>query len=479
MQTILCLWDGTPEGYDPAAFERDVATTSAGSPARGRWSIGRRRHGMAPGDRVFLLRQHNQRGIVGAGRLVDGVVRREAHWRPDVQDQALYVDIDWDRILNVHDRLPLETLMEEVPGHQWRGIRSSGQIVHPPNDDQLERLWADHLSQLSTTAGAWDIEPGQTLGRAERVQRFGGGMYGGIEQSARTPNVFVYSDPAEGRAHGYFFDGWAEDDSVFLYTGEGATGDQRLTDGNAAMLNHSMDGRTLRLFVADGTEPGSSTKIQRYVGQFAVDSALPLVRTDSLGADKTLRSVLVFRLIPTGPTFRRTIDRSTAPSISATPNSNQVPVDAARYAAGSAEPVPIERFDVSAYTVAGSVGTTATKTESLLVERFVQQLADLGRTCSRYRIQPPHELRSLYTDVFDSTQNVLYEAKGVATREAIRLAIGQLLDYRRHIPTNPSIAVLVPVRPSDDLLQLLSGLSIRCVYETRLGSFEPADGGDL
>jgi hypothetical protein len=109
----------------------------------------------------------------------------------------------------------------------------------------------------------------------------------------------------------------------------------------------------------------------------------------------------------------------------------------------------------------------------------VQQLAGLGRTCSRYRIQPPQELRSLYTDIFDSTQNVLYEAKGVATREAIRLAIGQLLDYRRHVPTNPSMAVLVPVRPSDDLVQLLNGLNIRCVYETRLGSFVSADGGDL
>ena len=67
---------------------------------------------------------------------------------------------------------------------------------------------------------------------------------------------------------------------------------------------------------------------------------------------------------------------------------------------------------------------------------------------------------------------MLYEAKGVATREAIRMAVAQLLDYSRHVPTNPTLAVLLPALPATDLLNLLAGQGIRCVYETSPGTFQ-------
>jgi len=73
-----------------------------------------------------------------------------------------------------------------------------------------------------------------------------------MEPSAKTPNVFIYSDPSRGMAHGYTFDGWAPDGEVFLYTGEGPVGDQLMRDGNKALLDHKKDGKAVRLFVADG-----------------------------------------------------------------------------------------------------------------------------------------------------------------------------------------------------------------------------------
>jgi hypothetical protein len=36
-------------------------------------------------------------------------------------------------------------------------------------------------------------------------------------------------------------------------------------------------------------------------------------------------------------------------------------------------------------------------------------------------------------------RGVGYEATGVATREAVRMALGQLLDYSRHVPGDPSL----------------------------------------
>jgi hypothetical protein len=83
--------------------------------------------------------------------------------------------------------------------------------------------------------------------------------------------VFLYTDSSAGTAYGYNYDGWSEDGKVFLYTGEGRTAPQKMRDGNLAILRHANDGRSLRLFVADGNEPNSDTRLQRYVGEFKVD----------------------------------------------------------------------------------------------------------------------------------------------------------------------------------------------------------------
>lgn len=51
------------------------------------------------------------------------------------------------------------------------------------------------------------------------------------------------------------------------------------------------------------------------------------------------------------------------------------------------------------------------------------------------------------------------------------MAIGQLMDYRRHVAPKSRLAVLVPQQPSDDLLDLLKSLKIGVIYETATGRF--------
>lgn len=121
----------------------------------------------------------------------------------------------------------------------------------------------------------WDVAVGDLLTREQRMQRFGGAKYGGIETSSTTPNVFVYSDPSRGKAYGYNFDGWNADRTLFLYTGEGRRGDQLMRQGNKAILEHAASGRALRLFVADGMVAGTWKKNHRYLGEFEVDQAQP------------------------------------------------------------------------------------------------------------------------------------------------------------------------------------------------------------
>ena len=134
--------------------------------------------------------------------------------------------------------------------------------------------------------------------------------------------------------------------------------------------------------------------------------------------------------------------------------------------------VPVEALGAATYPVAGSTATVAVKWEAELVARYQAYLEARGSSCVRYKLRPPGELRDRYTDLLDQTENVLYEAKGVATREAIRMALGQLLDYSRHVPTAPTLAVLLPAMPATDLLNLLAMQGIRCrtVHRVRVGA---------
>lgn len=153
---------------------------------------------------------------------------------------------------------------------------------------------------LGMTLAAWTISPGETLVREDIHCRFGGNPQAGISRSRSTTNVFVYSDPEKAGDNGYDFDGWDGAEDVFYYTGEGKLGDQKMGHGNSAIADHTADGYTLRLFLAIGNKPGSQTRIQRYLGEFAVDRERPYEIRTAPGTDGVLRKVFVFRLRPVG-----------------------------------------------------------------------------------------------------------------------------------------------------------------------------------
>jgi hypothetical protein len=90
-------------------------------------------------------------------------------------------------------------------------------------------------------------------------------------------------------------------------------------------------------------------------------------------------------------------------------------------------------------------------------------------TPCRYRIRLPGGSATLYSDIADTTHGVLYEAKGVSSREAVRMAIGQVLDYQRYVKSGPLVSILLPSAPAADLRLLLEELGIGCVYETSRG----------
>ena len=92
----------------------------------------------------------------------------------------------------------------------------------------------------------WTLAPGDAIKRTELHRQFGGSGQSGISPSARSPNVFFFSDRSSGEQHGYL-DDW-KSDGYFHYVGEGQRGDQRMSGGNRAILEAAENGRTLRGF---------------------------------------------------------------------------------------------------------------------------------------------------------------------------------------------------------------------------------------
>ena len=90
--------------------------------------------------------------------------------------------------------------------------------------------------------------------------------------------------------------------------------------------------------------------------------------------------------------------------------------------------------------------------EALLVQAFCDFLTTRGHRAVRKQItREPGVL--LYTDVFVEDLNLLVEAKGSVDRKEFRMAIGQLVDYRRFLKA-PTCAILLPAKPSEDLITL-------------------------
>lgn len=126
------------------------------------------------------------------------------------------------------------------------------------------------------------------------------------------------------------------------------------------------------------------------------------------------------------------------------------------------------------YEIQGMASTEATRFEAALVDRFRQHLTAAKHRVRRYRIIPGGSSTGMYTDVADTTSKVLYEAKGSADRMAVRLALGQVLDYgryvRRRVP-DLKLALLLPRYPPSDILELLEEHDVGCVVELGSGTF--------
>ena len=79
----------------------------------------------------------------------------------------------------------------------------------------------------------------------------------------------------------------------------------------------------------------------------------------------------------------------------------------------------------------------------------------------------------MFSDLYVKELSLLIEAKGSVDRQSIRMAIGQLIDYRRFIRGKKRCAVLLPSRPRKDLVKLIEAADMELFIEED-GSFSAA-----
>ncbi|MFJ6776706.1 restriction endonuclease, partial [Kitasatospora sp. NPDC091257] len=286
-------------------------------------------------------------------------------------------------------------------------------------------------------------EPGEAMPRSELHAMYGGNRQSGISISAQAGMIHLFSDPIHVENYG-MPDG-LDEEGIYLYTGAGQKGDQTLTQGNRALLTHKDANRDV--FIWRREKQGA----YRCVGQFEVDQEQPFISTDAFDADGELRTVIVFRLRPVGELA------ADAPVVTTT--------EALGYR------IHEEKAAIGGRVRVERARRSIRDAEIDLALRYRAHLERLGHEIRRVQILPPGEVRPFYADLHDRTGNVLIECKASPTRQALRLAIGQLLDYRRFFSPTPRLAVLTRSKPRQDLIDLCSSMTIEVIWLEEDGTF--------
>ncbi len=142
--SYLFVWN--PKRWDWENLEDDIEQVELTGKTKNRWSCGNTKS-IQVGDRIFLVKLGTEpKGIIAAG-FATTTPFEEKHWTGENR-QALYIDIDFDVLLN-SEKEPILTLDILKTGnlakqYSWTP-QASGISILPEIVDELEAVWFDFL----------------------------------------------------------------------------------------------------------------------------------------------------------------------------------------------------------------------------------------------------------------------------------------------------------------------------------------------
>ncbi|WP_405664283.1 hypothetical protein [Streptomyces sp. RK9] len=330
---------------------------------------------------------------------------------------------------------------------------------------------------MSTVAPSF--QPGDILTRADIRKELGGSPQGGICPSVEKKTVVLYSDIKSGEQYGYR-DGWLREEDrlgpIFEYTGAGTEGNQTFTGatgtGNAAILQHALDDRTLHVFIGHGKVPGTDTRTHRYIGAFEVDQERPYVIRQARDKSQQDRDVIVFRLRPLGIYERA--DSDVIPPVT------QSRVKFVRTGTRRRPEAPPRLRE--AWERDRSAARATYQREKIATE-FSDVLINRQHRVGRLEVHVRGVEEAMEATLFDENERTIYEPADSNSRQALRDALIHLMDLRMHLSRIENgmpirCMVLAPGIPSEDTRQLLTEYGVGIVYRNANGEFSelPSDG---
>lgn len=224
----------------------------------------------------------SKEAIVNAMQVFDTDLRGQHEWQAWEQNQSHLYAIDVAG--TQYPAKKVVSIATGVPVNQFSGGNQTKSYLE-------KRGFVVIKLPRGVAQPALQFQVGATYDRQSEIHGlFGGNHRTGISVSKNYPAIFIFSGET-GKQYGYT-DQWDEDNSTYLYTGEGKRGHMTLDRNNLAIAEHAKTGRALYLFKSLGKSKG-----YRFEGEFSCADTFREPQLDEL---KKERSAIVFRLVRDG-----------------------------------------------------------------------------------------------------------------------------------------------------------------------------------
>jgi hypothetical protein len=139
MNTVVLGWDPDRGNRWSPSYADSLRRCREGHGLLERWPV-RDWHLAPAGTRVHLMLLGRQRGLIGRGTVRSAPFLAADPARPG---QVIHhVLVEWETLVPLDRRIPVEALEAAVPELEWRGSYAPAVPLSPEGAQQLDLMWA-------------------------------------------------------------------------------------------------------------------------------------------------------------------------------------------------------------------------------------------------------------------------------------------------------------------------------------------------